>query len=568
MDFQRIILIAGIALVSFALLTQWSKQQEAKQELVQSQQQQQQLSAVSGEAPTAPVASTSEGDVPLPGSTAQAPADLPMADVALENSGLIDVSTDLLKLKIDPTGGDIVMSGLLKHPVSLKAKDQPLIMLTRTPNSLYIAQSGLVGQNGTDKGSERPHFTSARQNYHLADGEQQLQVDLHFTQADGVQLTKRYTFTRGDYLIQVSYLVNNTSANDWRAHFYGQIQRDTHLPPESGMIGMKPFLGAATTTSESNYYKMTFDEMSKQPLQTQIQGGWMAMVQHHFISAWIGNKNEQNHYFAKAHPSKANTYLMGYTAPQVVVAAGKQAQINAEFYVGPKDVYRLQEISPYLDLTVDYGMLWWIAKPLFMLMHWIHSLVGNWGLAIIGLTIVVKGVFLWPSTLSYKSMAAMKRIAPKMQEMKDAYGDNPNKMREEMFKMYQKEGVNPMLGCLPMLIQAPVFIALYWSLMESYELRLAPFFGWIHDLSMKDPWFLLPLLMGFTMWIQQKLNPPATDPMQQKIFQWMPIIFTAMFLFFPAGLVLYMLVNNIISMTHQYIVYKRVDQQYAAKAHT
>lgn len=561
MDFQRITLIAAIALVSFALLTQWNAKKEALREAAVAEQQQQLASSSAVPSVPAPaVATAAQGDAPVPASDAQVPAVASVATV--DNSHVIDVQTDVLRLKIDPVGGDIVMVGLIKHPVSLKQPDQPLIMLTRTQNSLYIAQSGLVGANGTDVGAERPRFESAQSSYQLKDGEEQLLVDLNYTQANGVALTKRYTFKRGDYLIGVEYLVNNTTAEPWSAHFYGQIKRDTHLPAESGMIGMQPFLGAATTTSEENFFKMTFEEMSKKPLAEKIQGGWMAMVQHHFISAWIGNQQESNNYFAKQSAANANEYFLGYTGPQVVVPAGQQGKITAEFYVGPKDVYRLQEIAPYLDLTVDYGILWWLAKPLYSLMHFIHSLVGNWGLAIIGLTIVVKGIFLWPSAMSYRSMAVMKRVAPKMQSLKDSYGDNPTKMREEMFKLYQKEGVNPMLGCLPMLLQAPVFIALYWALMESFELRQAPFYLWIQDLSMKDPLFILPLLMGFTMWLQQKLNPPATDPMQQKIFQWMPIVFTAMFLFFPAGLVLYMLVNNIISMTHQYFVYKQVDKKY------
>lgn len=561
MDFQRITLIAAIALVSFALLTQWNAKKEALREAAVAEQQQQLASSSAVPSVPAPaVATAAQGDAPVPASDAQVPAVAPVATV--DNSHVIDVQTDVLRLKIDPVGGYIVMVGLIKHPVSLKQPDQPLIILTRTQSNLYIAESGLVGTNGTDVGADRPRFQSAQTSYQLTEGQEKLLVDLQYTQANGVALTKRYSFKRSDYLIGVEYLVNNTTAEPWSAHFYGQIKRDTHLPPESGMIGMQPFLGAATTTSEENFFKMSFEEMSKKPLAEKIQGGWMAMVQHHFISAWIGNQQESNNYFAKQSPTNPNNYVLGYTGPQVVVPAGQQGKITAEFYVGPKDVYRLQEIAPYLDLTVDYGMLWWLAKPLYSLMHFIHSLVGNWGLAIIGLTIVVKGIFLWPSAMSYRSMAVMKRVAPKMQSLKDSYGDNPTKMREEMFKLYQKEGVNPMLGCLPMLLQAPVFIALYWALMESVELRQAPFYLWIQDLSMKDPLFILPLLMGFTMWLQQKLNPPATDPMQQKIFQWMPIVFTAMFLFFPAGLVLYMLVNNIISMTHQYYVYKQVDKKY------
>ena len=283
------------------------------------------------------------------------------------------------------------------------------------------------------------------------------------------------------------------------------------------------------------------------------------MVQHYFISAWVPDHAANNLFYTTYQPA-TNTYLLGFTGPRVDIAPGSQGVLGTQFYVGPKDVSRLEQIAPYLDLTVDYGVLWWIAKPLFSLTHWIHSIVGNWGLAIIGLTLCVKAIFLWPSNLSYKSMAVMKKLAPKMQEMKEAYGDNPTKLREEMFKLYQKEGANPMLGCLPMIIQTPVFIALYWSLMESVDLRQAPFYGWIVDLSVQDPYFLLPLLMGASMWVQQKLNPPPADPMQQRIFQFMPIIFTGMFLFFPAGLVLYMLVNNLISMSHQFWIYKTMQK--------
>ncbi|HSC75802.1 MAG TPA: membrane protein insertase YidC [Pseudomonadales bacterium] len=554
MDFQRPILITAIVAVSFMLLLEWNKFQQAQKPVAANAEQ------VLAEAPGA--ADVNNGDTPV--APANNASEVPVAavatPVATQQTSLVDVYSDALHIKIDTTGGDIVMASLRKYPTKINQPDEPLVMLTHTQDHLYIAQSGLVGDNGTDKAGVRPQFIASQARYEMADGNNELMVDLQLANSPGANIIKRYTFTRGMYLVDVSYLVDNTSAQPWRAHFYGQIKRDTHEPVSTGGgVGMKPFLGGATTTNEKHYFKMPFKDMAKTPLKETVTGGWIAMVQHYFISAWIPNKSDNNQFYTTYQPN-TDTYLLGFTGPLVEVAPGQKGLLGTQFYVGPKDVHSLEQIAPYLDLTVDYGALWWIAKPLFSLTHWIHTLVGNWGLAIIGLTLCVKLIFLWPSNLSYKSMAVMKKLAPKMQEMKETYGENPTKLREEMFKLYQKEGANPMLGCLPMIIQTPVFIALYWSLMESVDLRQAPFFGWIIDLSVQDPYFVLPLLMGLSMFVQQKLNPPPADPMQQKVFQFMPIIFTGMFLFFPAGLVLYMLVNNLISMSHQFWIYKTMQK--------
>ena len=556
MDFQRPILIAAIAAISFMLLLEWNKFQQAQKPVSANAEQVQPLTPdavtpTNSDIPTAPAANKGTPDAPSV-ATAQPVQTLPQ-------KSLIDVYSDTLHIKIDTAGGDIVMAALREYPVKINQPDEPLVILTRTPDHFYIAQSGLVGENGIDKSAVRPQFIAQQARYDMVDGNKELVVDLQLADSTGASIIKRYTFMRGEYLVNISYLVNNTSAQPWSANLYGQIKRDTHEPISSGGIGMTPFLGGAVTTSEKHYYKMTFEDMEKTPLEENITGGWIAMVQHYFISAWIPDHASNNRFYTK-HQSSTNTYLLGFIGPRVEIAPGQQGALSAQFYVGPKDVNRLEQIAPYLDLTVDYGVLWWIAKPLFALTHWIHSIIGNWGLAIIGLTLCVKAIFLWPSALSYKSMAVMKKLAPKMQEMKEAYGDNPTKLREEMFKLYQKEGANPMLGCLPMIIQAPVFMALYWSLMESVDLRQAPFYGWIVDLSVQDPYFVLPLLMGVSMWVQQKMNPPPADPMQQKVFQFMPIIFTGMFLFFPAGLVLYMLVNNLISMAHQFWIYKSLEK--------
>lgn len=557
MDFQRPILIAAIAAVSLMLLVEWNNFQQAHKPVLANAEQIAPETLATTDTPATPV---NNSDTP-------AAPDASTASTAIKKSlaleKIIDVYSDKLHLKIDTDGGDIVMAALRDYPAKINEPEHSFVVLTRTNTNTYIAQSGLIGENGIDSGAVRPRFSAQQTRYDLAENANELVVDLSLVDNTGAGIIKRYTLRRGEHLVDVSYLVKNTTPQPWSAYFYGQIKRDTHEPvSSSGAIGIQPFLGGATTTAEQNYLKMSFSDMAKTPLKEKVTGGWIAMVQHYFVSAWIPDVATTNNFYTK-HDEKNDLYFLGFTGPRVEIASGSEAVLGAQFYVGPKDVKRLEKLAPYLDLTVDYGVLWWIAKPLFALTHWIHSIVGNWGLAIIGLTLCVKAIFLWPSTLSYRSMAVMKKLAPKMQEMKESYGDNPTKLREEMFKLYQKEKANPMLGCLPMIIQTPVFIALYWSLMESVELRQAPFFGWIVDLSVQDPYYALPLLMGVSMWVQQKLNPPAADPMQQKIFQFMPIIFTGMFLFFPAGLVLYMLVNNLISMAHQFWVYKALEKTQA-----
>jgi YidC/Oxa1 family membrane protein insertase len=379
-----------------------------------------------------------------------------------------------------------------------------------------------------------------------------------------VNITKRYTFTRGDYLINVQYLIDNKSANPWSAQLYGQIKRDSQNFVKVSALEMNPFLGAAITTADEKYKKITFADMAEKEEKVGVQGGWVAMVQHYFISAWIPDAASQNTYHLRKLGDN-DLYLMGFTGKVNEVAPGTQATISAGFYAGPKDTERLEQISPYLDLTVDYGWLWWVAKPLFFVLKWIHGLVGNWGLAIIGLTLIVKALFFKLSATSYKSMAKMRKLAPKMAELKERLGDDRQKFSQEMMKMYKTEKVNPFGGCLPLLIQMPVFLALYYVLMESVELRHSPFFGWIFDLSVKDPYFVLPIIYGITMYFMQKLNPQPTDPMQARIMQMLPLIFTFMFLWFPAGLVLYWVTNNTLSIIQQYIITKQIDAEPAAK---
>jgi YidC/Oxa1 family membrane protein insertase len=380
-----------------------------------------------------------------------------------------------------------------------------------------------------------------------------------------VSITKRLTLHRGSYLINVDYLIENNSAEPWQANLFGQIKRGSAPPPSatSNAMGMKPFLGVAITQPDDRFTKFTFDDLAEEPFKAQLPGGWIALIQHYFLSAWIPNPEQTQTYSARVTSSGFN--IAGFTSPALVLDPGKSGEVGARFYAGPKDQYKLKAISPYLDLSVDYGWLWWIAQPLFWLLTKIHALVGNWGVAIILLTVLIKGAFFKLSAASYRSMANMRRVQPKMVAIREQYSEDKQKQSQAMMELYKKEKINPMGGCLPILVQMPVFIGLYWMLMESVELRHAPFILWIKDLSVMDPYFVLPLLMGASMFFMQKLNPPPPDPMQAKIMQWMPIMFTFFFLWFPAGLVLYWVVNNLLSMAQQYVITRQIENA-AAKS--
>lgn len=551
MDWLRTSLIAGIALVCFLLMIRWGDFQERNQPTIDQ-------TTVANNAGDR----NSSADIPEIGAIPSA-ADQQIPAVVdqteTNNAGWINVKTDVLDVLIDPQGGDIVKAALPTFHAKLNRPDLPFILLNHTDAHTYVARSGLVGPNGTDSRDSRPLFNSAKRSYSLSEGQEQIAVDLVYQQNADVTITKRFTFTQGSHLIEMRYLVNNNSNQPWLATLYGQIKRDSYNPNPSGAMGMQPFLGAATSTNEKNYLKLNFDDIADESLTHKKEGGWIAMVQHYFLSAWVPPQETVNE-FRMFKTKNADMYYLQFTAQPVRVEPGTQGELSASFYVGPKDIKTLEKISPYLDLTVDYSFLWWIAKPLFYALDGIHSFVGNWGVAIILLTICIKILFFYPSAASYRSMAKMRKVQPKMLELKERYGEDRQKFSAEMMKLYRTEKVNPFGGCLPILIQMPVFLALYWVLMESVELRQAPFFLWIEDLSVKDPYYVLPLIMGVTMWIQQKLNPTPPDPMQAKIMQIMPVMFTLLFLFFPAGLVLYWVVNNTLSITQQYVITRNIEK--------
>jgi YidC/Oxa1 family membrane protein insertase len=550
MDWQKNILIAAMLAVLFMLAIRWNTYQEHHAPVV--------TPATTSEIPAQTAANS---DIPAATTNTPTTQNIPVAP----STSLIKVSTDSLLINIDPVGGDIVRVALPRHLVDLKNPDSSFVLIDNTPEHLYRIQSGLVGANATDTAQGRPTYSVEKTEYTLENGQNTLTVDLSLQQ-DQVKVTKRFTFTRGQYLVGVEYIIDNQSANKWSAQLYGQIKRDSKNFTKTNAMMMAAYLGGALSTSEENYKKVKFDDLKKAPFETTKQGGWVSLVQHYFISAWIPDPATTNTYKLSQQGTN-DIFLFSFIGSTVDVAPGSQGTIKANFYAGPKDTESLEKISPHLDLTVDYGFLWMIAKPLFAVLKFMHNhVVSNWGVAIILLTLCVKALFFYPSAISYRSMAKMKKLAPKMQEMKERYGDDRQKMSQEMMKLYKDEKVNPLGGCLPMLIQMPVFLALYWVLMESVELRHAPFYGWIQDLSVMDPYYVLPLIYGVTMWFMQKLNPQPTDPMQARIMQMLPLVFTFMFLWFPAGLVLYWVTNNILTIAQQYVITKQIENADTSKA--
>ena len=562
MDIQRYLLIAASVVLGIMLLGEWTAFKTANQTPVErarlATNNATDASAIT--AANASLPNDADNNLDLP----DVAIDEATAPIQLKSNNLVTVKTDTLEVVIDLLGGDIIETALPAFPDTITNPDIPFVILEQNDTRTYIAQSGFVGKNGFDVPT-RAQYSADSILYTQTDNDP-LQVPLTLINEDTeVRVVKTFTFTPGSYLIDVSYTIRNNGSSRWEATPFAQLKRDSSLPPaaDTSGFGMQPFLGAATTTTDDRFKKFSFNDLSDESWKTSQEGAWIAILQHYFLSAWVPSPKDTHNYFARQTATGFN--LAGFTSPSVTVDPGKEGHYNAQLYVGPKDQYALATISPHLELTVDYGWLWWIAQPLFWLLTKIQSLVSNWGVAIILLTVLVKGAFFQLSAASYKSMAKMRKVQPKMQSIREQYADDKQKQSQAMMELYKKEKINPMGGCLPILIQMPVFIALYWVLMESVELRQAPFALWIDDLSVMDPYFVLPLLMGASMFFMQKLNPPPPDPMQAKIMQWLPVVFTFFFLWFPAGLVLYWVVNNLLSMAQQWVITRRIERE-GAKA--
>ena len=551
MDIKRSILLVALAVVAYLMVLQWN--QDYGQTVIPDEARQEQ--APSSQVPATPaLGGNSAGthtDIPAVGE-GQAASALPEAQ---PSSQLIRVRTDVLDIAIDPRGGDIVDLRLPKYPRSQDRPDVPFQLFERSAERTYEAQSGLIG-DGPDKASGRPLYSSEQSQYQLGEGQDQLVVDLKYSE-DGVSYTKRFRFDRGDYDFNVAYLIDNQSDKPWTGHMFGQLKRDSSKDPSSSKAtGTATYLGAALWTKDEPYTKVSMGNMDDKNLKKTVEGGWIAWLQHYFVTAWIPPADQTNQ--VQTRKDSQGNYIIGFTGPAVSVAPGSQGETSATLYAGPKSQDQLEELSPGLRLTVDYGILWFIAQPIFWLLQHIHALLGNWGWSIIALTVIIKLAFFPLSAASYKSMARMRAVSPKMQALKEQFGDDRQKMSQAMMELYKKEKINPLGGCLPILVQMPVFLSLYWVLLESVEMRQAPWMFWITDLSIKDPFFILPIIMGLTMFIQQQLNPTPPDPMQAKVMKLLPIIFTFFFLWFPAGLVLYWVVNNCLSIAQQWYITRKI----------
>jgi len=555
MDFQRIGILLGLAVTSYLLILAWNEDygsQAVTDALVQDE---------------TPFFTETQNDVPeaIP---VNEPGDIiPQVDGATPNlptpksttiNHHVTVSTDVLEVTLDLMGGDIVKVALPKYPANIETPDVPFLLVD--PRNNYTAQSGLIGPDGIDKSGDRPLFRSQLKHYELGTSEE-LTVILSLENDSNLTITKQFVFRRGDYLIDVNYLLNNNTSADAQVAFFSQIKRDAQAPKgqETNAMGLKPFVGGATRTNDELYKKLDFDDLEDESYKGKIEGGYIAMVQHYFVSAWVPSGSGTFSYQARK-LSNQDTYLFGFTTPLMTIIPGGTGRIGAQYYAGPKDQYRLEEIAEGLNLTVDYGFLWWLAQPLFALMTFIHGLVNNWGIAIILLTVIVKTLLFPLSAASFKSMAKMRKLQPEMARLKERYGEDKQKFSQAMMDLYKKEGANPLGGCFPILLQMPVFLALYWTLMESVELRQAPFILWINDLSVMDPYFVLPILMGGSMFLTQMMQPEPPDPVQAKVFKMMPIMFTFFFLWFPSGLVLYWLVNNLLSLAQQLYVTRQIEK--------
>lgn len=467
---------------------------------------------------------------------------------------LINIKTDVFNVNIDLVGGNITQAKLLNYKEELKS-DAPVTLLNNDENEFYIATNKLIKDNASLAEQTNIQYSSKNDVYTLQPNKDTLQIVLERND-NNVKFTKTYTFTRGKYDIQVDYKVDNKSTQEWHGFFIAELQRK-NIEQKTHALGYGgTYTGGAISSTEKPYEKLPYKKLAENDLNRTINGGWLALQQRYFLSAWIPASNENNHYFSKFDPTN-NVYTLGVKGPIITVLPSENKTISSKLYVGPEIASNLKPLAPYLDKSIDYGWLWIISIFLFWLMDKINSLLGNWGWSIILVTILIKLAFFKLSESSYKSMARMKDIGPKMQALKERYKDDKQKLSQATMEMYRKEKVNPLGGCLPMVIQIPVFIGLYYVLMEAVQLRQAPFMFWLHDLSAKDPFYILPILMGISMFLQQKLSPQSPDPMQAKMMTFLPVIFTVFFFSFPSGLVLYWLVNNCLSILQQWYINKK-----------
>lgn len=546
MDSIRFILVVSLALVAMLLWDAWQRDygSPATQTIA-----------------ARPEAGEKTADIPqLPEETVSTAPEKPVQTAVTAQP--VTVITDLFNIKIDTNGGNIIDAELLKFPLSINEPDKPVHLLTENHSLVYIIQGGIVSNNNAP--THAATYTSSQNTFTLAPGQQSITVPLYWQDESGLKVKKTYEFFRDTYLIKVSYEITNNSNSTWSGRAYGQIQR-THAPKRSaGMV--YTYTGAILSSPEKRYEKISMDDMRDEKVSRTIKNGWAAMIMHYFVTAFIpGSANEEYHYYSlyldkKNSGLEQDRYVIGSSSPALTVKAGDKGVLQYSLYVGPKIQKRLEQIAPGLELTVDYGVLWFIAKPLFWCLQKLHTFTGNWGWSIILVTLMLKLLFYNLSAAGYRSMANMRRVQPRLLAIRDRYKNDKARLNKAMMDLYKQEKINPLGGCFPILVQIPVFIALYWVLLESVELRQSGFVLWIKDLSTPDPYFVLPVVMGVTMFVQQKLNPAPMDPIQQKVMMMLPFIFTVFFAFFPSGLVLYWVANNTLSIAQQWMITRNLER--------
>ena len=568
MDNIRFILIVTFAMLVFMLWQAWELDYGPKPEVA---------TIVNSTAPVKedlPMASTDE--TLQKESTEHNAIAIPSALASVAKT--ITVKTDVIALEIDLQGGTVTNLDLLSYPVektntlvdklrvmvglnSAEINSAPVRLFDNNQDKIFVAQSGLIAGSGLAPAPNHyTVFSCDKDHYTLAPGQDSLTIPLTWTDHNGLVISKLFTFKRGSYQITLDQKVSNHSGKAWSGRQYSQLLRAPDTAGKGNMLtgGMRAYNGGVIYTEKNKYQKISFEDMADDTLDVATKGGWAAMIQHYFASAWIPPADQENHFYTKE--LKDGRYVIGTYSPSVTVESNTEAEFVSRLFAGPKVQPMMEALAPGLELTVDYSVLTFIGKPIYSLLNIIHGAIGNWGLAIMGVTFCIKLLFFPLSQASFKSMAKMRKIQPRLKELQERFADDRPRFNTEMMGLYKKEKVNPLGGCLPILIQIPVFMALYWVLSETIEFRQAPFMLWIQDLSIQDPFYILPIIMGITMKIQQGLNPAPIDPIQAKVMKMFPIVFTIFFLFFPAGLVLYWVVNNTLSIIQQTYITKQIEK--------
>ena len=474
------------------------------------------------------------------------------------------VQNDVLKLTVDTEGGVVVKSEFLKHD-DLTQSRQPFVLLDQSRERVYVSQTGLIpGAGGAALPNHKTLMSALPGDGAIKDGQDAVTLTLSSPVVGGLQLLKSYTLRRGSYAVEVQHTVENKGAESVEPQLYLQLVRDGNKPAGESEF-YSTFTGPVVYTDAKKYQKAEFSdiEKNKQEIEKTSSNGYVGMVQHYFASAWLLAEGIKRELFMRK--VDQNLYAVGMITPLGVLPAGASVKADSKLFVGPQEEKLLESLSPGLELVKDYGWLTILAKPLYWLLDQLNLLIDNWGWSIVALVVLLKLAFYWLNAKAYASMAKMKAINPKVMEMRERLKDKPQQMQQEMMRIYREEKVNPMGGCLPIMIQIPVFIALYWVLLSSVEMRNAPWILWIKDLSVPDPYYILPVIMAVSMFVQTKLNPTPPDPLQAKIMMWMPIVFSVMFFFFPAGLVLYWVVNNILSIAQQWQINQMAAKRSANK---